>query len=379
MSIDPSIMFALLATLAVTGLLIPALKVPAHRLKLIDKPCHRKRHFKPTPLTGGLALCCGFMIGLLIIPFDWSSYWTLLTGMGILLLLGVLDDYADISATLRLLVQMAVASIMVFGGGLDVHILGAPFGDQIGPVGLGPFSALFTIVCVVFMINAINMADGLDGLAGGMVLVMLGLLALTGLLDDAPFDLIALCLLLAMATLGFLIHNMRTPFQQRARAFLGDSGSMALGYAVAWLAVSLGTREGGNVDPIVMAWILIVPAMDTLALFFRRIRIGRNPLSPDRTHMHHILLRCGYSVPRVVHTMHLLVLAAGLFGLYGWVSDRPEWQSFALAAAVLLGYMALLGKASKILRWHQKRTTEQTPSDSSHTTNWPVAGKESNG
>ena len=358
MATEIKIVLALTLALVVTGFLIPALHRLAHRIRLVDQPNHRKRHFRVTPLTGGIATFCGFLIGATVIGIDWQSYWTLLVGMVILLITGLLDDYVDISAALRLMLQVAVAALMVFYGGLEIQSLGLLFGEAHGPVLLGPWSAPFTIACVVFIVNAINMADGLDGLAGCSALVIFILLALTGWLDGAPFGLVAISMILAFSTMGFLIHNMRNPFRRRASAFLGDSGSMAIGFAIAWLAVALGTREGGAVDPISIAWILIIPSMDTLALFFRRLRLGRSPLSPDRAHLHHILLRCGYNVHQVVHSIHFMVLATGLFGILGWVFHRPEWLSFTLAATVLIGYQYFLANAGRVVRWHRKRNTK---------------------
>lgn len=358
METETKIILALASTLAVTGVLIPALHKLAHQIRLVDQPNHRKRHFQATPLTGGIATFCGFLVGLAVIGIDLQDYWTLLVGMAILLISGLLDDYVDISAALRLLLQVAVAALMVFYGGLEIQSLGLLFGEAYGPVLLGAWSVPFTIACVVFIVNAINMADGLDGLAGSSALVIFCLLSLTGWLDGAPFGLIAISMILAFSAMGFLMHNMRSPFRRRASAFLGDSGSMAIGFAIAWLAVALGTREGGEVQPISIAWILIIPSMDTLALFFRRLRQGRSPLSPDRAHLHHILLRCGHNVHHVVHSIHFMVLATGLFGILGWVLHRPEWLSFTLAATVLISYQYFLANAGRVVRWHRKRNTK---------------------
>lgn len=358
METEIKIVLALAFAIVATGFLIPALHRLAHQIRLVDQPNHRKRHFQATPLTGGIAIFSGFLIGLAMIGIEWHSYWTLLAGMAILLVTGLLDDYLDISAAVRLMLQVAVAALMVFYSGLEIESLGLLFGEAHGPVELGPWSAPFTIACVVFIINAINMADGLDGLAGCSALVIFILLSLTGWLDGAPFGLVAISMILAFSTMGFLIHNMRSPFRRRASAFLGDSGSMAMGFAIAWLAVALGTRDGGAVEPISIAWILIIPSMDTLALFFRRLRLGRSPLSADRAHLHHILLRCGYNVHQVVHSIHFMVFATGLFGILGWMLHRPEWLSFTLAAAILIGYQYFLANAARVLRWHRKRNVQ---------------------
>jgi len=260
---------ALLVAFLVAGVLIPAIDGPAHRLGLIDHPDHRKRHAKPTPLTGGLGVFAGFVVAMFVMGAPMAPYWSLIIGMIVLLLTGLADDLVEVSAKARLLIQIGVGCLMVYGGGLSVNILGEIFGPAYGLVGLGYFAGPFTVACVVFMINAINMSDGLDGLAGGSCMFIFALLALAGWLSGASATLVAIPLVLALATLGFLVHNLRMPGRDRARAFLGDAGSMMLGFAIAWLAVAIHKDPGTNIYPVSIAWIMVVPAMDTLALFFR--------------------------------------------------------------------------------------------------------------
>ncbi|MBL38566.1 MAG: glycosyl transferase family 4 [Xanthomonadales bacterium] len=346
---------ALLAAFFVAGVVIPAIDGPAHRFGLIDHPDHRKRHANPTPLTGGLGIFAGFVVALLILGLPMAPYWSLILGMIVLLLTGLADDLIEVSASARLLIQIGVGCLMVYGGGLSVNMLGEVFGPAYGPVGLGFFAGPFTVACVVFMVNAINMSDGLDGLAGGSGLFIFALLALAGWMSGASMDLVVIPMMLALATLGFLVHNLRMPGRERARAFLGDAGSMMMGFAIAWLAVAIYKDPDSEIQAISMAWILIVPGMDTLALFFRRIHLGKSPFAPDRTHLHHIFRRCGYGVVTTVHLIHLLVVATGLFGILAWQYGWPEWIMFAGAAGVLLGYQVFLANAHRVLRWHRRR------------------------
>ena len=345
----------LLAAFAVAAVLIPAINGPAHRFGLVDHPDYRKRHKAATPLTGGVGIFAGLLVALLIIGASITQYWTLWLGMAILMITGLVDDVRHLSVRLRMLIQIGVACLMVLGGDLSVHNLGHLFGPGYGPVGLGPFAAVFTIACVVFMINAINMVDGLDGLAGGIAIIVFMILAAIAWLDGAPVGLITMALALALASLGFLLHNVRLPGVHCARAFLGDTGSMMLGYAIAWLAVAIATQPDSGVYPISIAWLLLIPGMDTLALFFRRIRLGRSPFSADRTHLHHILQRCGYPVHSTVHIIHALVLVTGLFGVLGWQLQWAQWPLFVLAAGAIVGYQLVLFNAHNILRWHRKR------------------------
>jgi len=347
--------FGLFAAFAVAAVLIPVIGGAAHRLGLVDHPTYRKRHRVVTPLTGGLGISAGLLVALLVLGASIAQYWTLWLGMAILMITGLIDDFRHLSVRLRMLIQIGAACLMVFGGEMVVQNLGPVFGPDYGPVGLGPFAQLFTIACVVFMINAINMADGLDGLAGGIAVIIFLVLAATGWMDGAPPGLITVALALALASLGFLVHNVRLPGVPRARAFLGDTGSMMLGYAIAWLAVAVATQPDAGVYPVSVAWLLLIPGMDTLALFFRRIRLGRSPFSPDRTHLHHILRRCGYPVYSTVHIIHLMVLVTGLFGVLAWQMQWLQWPLFLVAACMMVGYQLLLFNARNILRWHRKR------------------------
>jgi len=345
----------ILLAFAVSVGLVPALNGTARRIGLVDNPCHRKRHDGQIPLTGGLAIFAAFLAALAF-HSEWIAplYW-LLIGMTLLLSVGLLDDLYDMRALHKLAAQLLVASLLVLGGGLEINQLGEILGPAVGPVGLGPFSEIFTIACIVFLINAINMADGMDGLAGGLGMVLLVMLGLLGWLAGADRVLIAACLLLAFAVLGFLFYNAQSPFRSKASVFMGDAGSMMLGVAIAWLSISIANSEGAAFYPISIAWLLLVPAMDTLAVSLRRISQGRSPMAPDRAHLHHIILRCGFSVRSTVKIVHLVAMASGTVGIAGWYLGLPEWQLFALAALIMVCYIMLLINAHRIMRWRLRR------------------------
>lgn len=341
--------------------LVPALRIPAMRLGLVDKPSHRKRHNGLVPLTGGLAVFLAFLSAMLFDVGELGRYLALLAGMSVLLVVGVLDDLFNLRAMLKLAIQIFVALAVVIGTGLEVNHLGQLFGPAVGNVGLGPFSVPFTVMCIVFVINVINMADGVDGLAGGIGVIVLAMLAMVGFLSDVPLALSTVSLVLATAVAGFLVWNMRFPFRERAAAFMGDAGSMMLGFAIAWLAIAMATAEGSSVYPVTIAWILLVPCMDTFALTLRRISRGQSPMTPDRTHLHHIIQRCHFSVTATVAIIHFSVLAAGVFGIVAWQMGWPQWVLFGLAAAVMVGYTGLLLVAHRLIRWRTRKLRYSAP------------------
>jgi UDP-GlcNAc:undecaprenyl-phosphate/decaprenyl-phosphate GlcNAc-1-phosphate transferase len=342
----------------VTALSIPVLRAPATRLGLVDHPNRRKRHQGVVPLIGGLAVLVGFAAGWLFAPDGWSPHWSLLFGTALLAFVGVADDIRHVSSSLRLLVQL-VAALAVVAGGLQIGSLGNLLGT--GPIHLGWLAIPFTVLCIVVMINAINMLDGADGLAGSVALLAAGGLAALALIDGMPGIAFA-ALILTGALLGFLIFNVRSPWVHKASVFLGDSGSTVLGFVLAFLAIALTQRGSAGIAPISVAWVLLLPATDMLSVSLRRLRCGRSPLAADRSHFHHVLLRAGLSVRSVVWIIGLnqllLVVVAVVLHLVG----VPEPLQFALAAAVFVGYLVFSLNARHFLRAMHRRRRRQAVS-----------------
>jgi UDP-GlcNAc:undecaprenyl-phosphate/decaprenyl-phosphate GlcNAc-1-phosphate transferase len=340
------LLLAGLTAFAVTVVAILLLDGPAHRWGLVARPCARKRHVGVVPLTGGLGIALGVAASAWMLPIPWFSQWTLGAGILVLLVIGVLDDRYALRAYPRLLAQMAVATMMV-AAGVQVSWLGNLVG--LGEIGLGVFGGPLSILAIALMINAVNMMDGMDGLSGSIVFVALGGMSIIALTTgQAPLGWTALLLMAALA--GFLVMNLRFRWRARAHAFLGDSGSMALGFALAWLAVSLAGDRTTGVAPITVAWLLLLPAADCLAVFIRRLRWGRNPLSADRSHLHHILLRAGFSVRATWWILVLNQLALVGIGVGCHLVGCPQPVLFVLAAMVMLGYIGFSLQGGQFLR-----------------------------
>ena len=335
-----------LVAFLVTVIAIYTLDLPSRIFGLIDHPCRRKRHSGTVPLTGGIAIATGVAVSLILIPLDSPRYWSLLAGVLILLSLGILDDRHQLRAVPRLLVQVAIAALVVLAG-VQVGWLGNPWGT--GAVGLGAFAIPFTILAVAFMINAVNMMDGMDGLSGGV-----GLLALIGMFliaySDGNLSLASKILLFASALTAFLLFNIRFPWRPGALVFLGDSGSMVLGFVLAWFAISLAGEPSGSVAPIIVAWLLIIPAADSLAVIFRRIRRGRSPLAPDRTHLHHILQRAGFSVSQAWVVIMVNQFAWVVVAVSCHLVDCSQPRQFVLVTLVMLGYITFSLNARYFVR-----------------------------
>jgi UDP-GlcNAc:undecaprenyl-phosphate GlcNAc-1-phosphate transferase len=283
---------ALLA-LALVASLIPLLVPIANRVGLTDKPAGRKQHDAPTPMHGGLMILLAMVASAALFnDLKSPSALAFYGAGGLLLLVGVYDDLKDLTWQWRIGAQVLAALIMIYIGGVSVQQLS----DVVGVQGLtlGWLAVPVTVFVVVGTINALNMADGVDGLAGGQAFV--SLLLFMGFALYAGNNAAAERLLaVAAAVLGFLCWNLRRPGLPRARVFLGDAGSMLLGFVIAWTAVRLTQNPAHSLSPVLGPWTIALPLIDCVSLILRRWRQGRSPFSADRDHLHHLLLDAGYS------------------------------------------------------------------------------------
>jgi UDP-GlcNAc:undecaprenyl-phosphate GlcNAc-1-phosphate transferase len=303
--------FSLIA-FAVVALLMPLARAVALRLGYVDAPGGRKQHDAPIPPIGGLVIFPVFIAVSMLSGADASAHGFLYIGLIIFLVMGAVDDLLPIPALVKFAVQLAVAWMLVVPGGAVLPNLGNLFGAQ--PFDLGLMAVPFAMAAVVLLVNAINLMDGLDGLAGGIGVVILGWLALASFLAGDGASLLILGPLLG-ALVGFLVYNMRHPFRAKACVFMGDAGSLSLGLVIAWFSIYLAKQPVPVVQPISVAWILALPIMDTCAQFYRRIREGRHPFSPDRGHFHHHFLQAHWPVAKAAG---FILLAGALLGAIGF-------------------------------------------------------------
>lgn len=297
-------------TLVVCALVLPLALPLARRAGMVDHPGGRKHHDGAIPVVGGLVIFLA--LGLSYLLFEATLSTPLLTFLGctlLLVLVGQLDDYRDLHWSWRIAAQTLAALAMVFVAGVQASNLQ----DVLGFMGanMGLFAVPFTVFIVVGVINALNMSDGVDGLAGTLSLVSLALFTGFALYSGDVVQaerLLALC----AALLGFLLWNARFPWQPRARVFLGNGGSMLLGFIIAWTAVRLTQNPAHPVSPVLGPWTLALPLIDCVALMFRRWRQGVSPFAADRHHMHHMLLDAGFGSSQVVALLAGLSLLLGL-------------------------------------------------------------------
>lgn len=329
----------LLATLVVIGLSAACMLLfqpLARHWKLLDQPDERKHHDGAVPLVGGLSIYIGLLGAHLLMPRALVSDEIPLLAAGLLLVIGLLDDFQQLPVRIRFSAQIAAVMLLCLGAGNWLESLG----DLVttGPIDLGPLGLVFTVFAAVGIINAFNMIDGLDGLASGLALITLSAIMILQTLSGA--SIMPLVILLCVALLPFLAFNLGL-LGERHKIFLGDAGSMMLGLIVVWRLIANSQGAEPLYPPVVALWLVAVPLIDTIAVMLRRIRRGDSPFEPDRCHIHHLLVDAGLS-PRTV--LAILLAAAVLLvviGLDGAIDNWPQPLLFASFVSLALAYYGL--------------------------------------
>lgn len=333
---------------ALAFLMVYFLLPKAARVGLVDWQTRRKRPARSVPLIGGLAIFITYLVVLGPTGDDAHSP-LLLAGGGLLVLVGALDDYFDFPAWPRLAAQALAALCLPLAGVVISDIGALTLSGQ--ALQLGVLAVPFTLFATVGMVNAFNMSDGIDGLSGSLSLVALISLGVIAVVAGHPENAASL-VVLAAGIAGFLIYNLRTPLRRSAAAFLGDSGSMLLGFALTWFLISMSQGPAAAMAPACAVWLVALPLIDTLFAIMRRAAARRSPLQPDTRHFHHLLLRAGLPVSQTVAV--LTAIAAVLAGV-GVAGAILEWPPFALAAGFAGLFVAYCVGTTAAWRYVERR------------------------
>ena len=317
-------LYATLALCFVISVIItPFVKKFAIRIGATDKPNQRKVHQKIMPRMGGLAIFISFVIGMFVYMPDSKFFYPILIGSTIIVITGILDDMMELSAKIKLLGQIAAAAVVVFGG-VTVEFINVPF---FGEVDFGFLAIPLTMLWIIGITNAVNLIDGLDGLAAGVSSIALITISGMAIFMGNGF-VAAVGLILLGSTLGFLIYNFYP-----AKIFMGDTGALFLGFIISVLSL-LGFKNVTLVSLIIPIIILGVPISDTIFAIIRRL-LNKQPLSAaDKSHLHHCLLQSGYS-----HRQTVLIIygIAAFFGLAAVLfSQTTLWISIAIMVVLLI-------------------------------------------
>lgn len=316
--------------------IVPATVMLARKVGAVDIPKERSSHSAPTTRLGGLGIAVSMILScLMFLPLH-TLAWAFMSGLLVIVATGLIDDIVDVGARGKFVGQIAAAAVFVLSGGGSLVNLGGFLG--FGDMTLGSFAIPFTIFCMVGGMNAFNLSDGLDGLAGGLAAIAVVFFIYFAKLSGAPFLLLVGVALLG-AVIGFLRYN-----SYPAKLFMGDVGSLTLGYVLAALLVSGSQR--GEVPLAAWAMVLALPLLDTLLVMAQRVRYGHSPFKPDRTHLHHRLMALGLSHPTVVVVMYAVMAFFGILAVA--LLKFPDWYTFialCVTGALLFGGVSGLQRA----------------------------------
>ncbi|MFD2999952.1 MraY family glycosyltransferase [Pontibacter toksunensis] len=314
---------------------VPSIIRVAHLKNILDTPNLRTVHAELTPRLGGLAMFAGFMSALTIFTNLDNGVQQLLAGCIILFFIGLKDDLITISALKKFSVQLLATGIVMFMADIRITSFQGIFGIGELPIG---FSYGFTFLVIIGVTNSINLIDGLDGLAGTLVLIAactFGLyFYLYGGLAYSNYAAVAFCLI--GGVLGFLRYNFH-----KATIFMGDTGSLLCGFIVSILAIQFIEMRAEIASPSVALGILFVPLFDTLRVSFIRIMKGTSPFIPDKNHVHHRLLAMGFNQIATVLILGainvVVILFVVSFGSWGNLNILLTLLAFSVVLSVFLG------------------------------------------
>ena len=315
----------------------PPVKNFAHKVGAIDVPKDARRmHKKPIPRLGGLAIYGGFLCSILIFGQLDETMLCVLLGAAIIVALGIFDDVLALGAKLKFVVQIVAAAIPVCIGNLQIGLF-----TNLNPLSDTPFVHLgilavpVTIIWIVGITNAVNLIDGLDGLAVGVssiaAITMLAVALLTG---NMPIAITMAAL--AGACIGFMPYNLNP-----AKIFMGDTGSTFLGYMLATVSIMGLFKFYAVISFAVLFLILGLPIFDTANAIIRRVAAGRSPMSPDRGHVHHKLIDMGFNQKQAVAILYAISATLGLTAVV--LTSSGEVKAIVLLLAVLAAILVGAG------------------------------------
>lgn len=339
-------------TLIIAFAMLFLMRKIARSIGLVDKPVGRKAHTGHIPLVGGVAICITIVHYIYSHPGMINHEDLFMLCITTLTAIGVLDDKFDLSVKFRMAVQTGISIVMIYYAEAQMQTLGNMFG--MGEVSLSWLGPIITVFAVIGCINAFNMVDGIDGLLGGLSIVTFASIAIL-LSFSGEQKLSYLCVLLVVTIIPYIVMNLGLIGRKR-KVFMGDAGSMMIGFTVIWLLIGASQNPGNPMIRSVTAlWLIAVPLLDMAAIMIRRIKQGKSPLKPDREHLHHICQRLGCSP---IQTLILICSIAAVFagvGIIGELFLVPEYIMFYGFIIIFAMYLYALINYCKVINFIRRK------------------------
>lgn len=323
-------------------LIIPVIKKIASHVGAMDIPDKRKVHSTPMPRLGGLGIYAGFLLGYMIFGEQTPTMNAILIGSFVLLITGIIDDIKPMKASHKLIGQFVAALIVVIYGGLllrDISFFGMYIDFKFWAY---PITILFILGCI----NCLNLIDGLDGLAGGISSIFFLTIGIIAYCQGRIGLSVVITFIMFGSTLGFLVHNFHP-----AKIFMGDSGSMFLGFIISVITL-LGFKTVLSTAIIIPLCILIVPILDTVCAIIRRKLKGESIGTPDKSHFHHQLLRRNYGVSVTVLIIYIITILFSTASIIWLLVDKNVGY---IIYGVLMLALAIFVFRTDILFEHNKK------------------------
>lgn len=345
---DHNVFVIVLVTFFASAILVPLVKKAAIHVNAMDIPNKRSSHTKPVPRMGGLAIFGAFILGYMLFARTSIQMLSILIGGFIIVLTGVFDDIKPVSAKVKFVLQIIAACVVVFYGDIvlnHIDMLGLNFNFPT------PINYIVTILFIVAITNAINLIDGLDGLASGVSSIYFGTISIIAFILNKQQGLdTILSLIMLGSTLGFLLHNFYP-----AKIFMGDTGSLFLGFTISVIAL-LGFKATTLTSLVIPLLILAIPIFDTALAIFRRLLKGEGIMSPDKEHFHHQLLKMKFNVPStvlIIYGINILFAAVSIFFVLG---DKKVAMVLYILLMLLLLFLVL--KTDILFNHHKEEIKE---------------------
>lgn len=345
----------------ITVVLLLALRPLANAVGLVDRPGGRKTHSGIIPVVGGIAMLGGVFAAVVLGGQVAHHGVVVLLTAAFMAFIGALDDRFDLAPRFRLFAHAAAAMALAYGTGFVVPDLGNLFG--LGPIPLGWLALPFTVAACIALVNAFNMLDGLDGLAGGCALIAFGGIAAVAIGAGATTSATT-ALSLVGGCLGFLMFNLPSRLNRGFRTFMGDAGSTLLGFVLAGVALVLVQPTRADIAPVFILWMMPIPIFELFTSTVRRAVKGMSPMQADDGHFHHSLLKAEFSV-RLIFVIYLGASAVSAFmGLRALRAGVPEplmFGAFLIFFALWLVFIRSAPAISAALPHRWRRELDNLP------------------